>query len=64
VIRITSDCPLIDPEIIDDMANQFIKLRDIEDLDYSSNKIKMTYPRGLDVEVFSFEAFKKTFLRS
>jgi len=61
VIRITSDCPLIDPEIIDNMVNEFIKLRCIENLDYLSNKIKMTYPRGLDVEVFSFEALEKTF---
>lgn len=64
VIRITSDCPLIDPEIIDDMVNEFIKLRSTENLDYLSNKIKMTYPRGLDVEVFSFDALERTFLEA
>lgn len=64
VIRITSDCPLVDPEIIDNMVNQFIELRSIDNIDYLSNKIKMTYPRGLDVEVFSFEALEKTFFEA
>ena len=64
VIRITSDCPLIDPEIIDDMVNEFVKINNFEKLDYLSNKIIMTYPRGLDVEVFSFEALEKTFLEA
>lgn len=64
VIRITSDCPLIDPEIIDDMVDEFIKLRSIENIDYLSNKIKMTFPRGLDVEVFSFDALERTFLNA
>lgn len=64
VIRITSDCPLIDPQIIDDMVNEFLKLRKNENLDYLSNKVKMTFPRGLDVEVFTFDALEKTFLEA
>jgi len=58
IVRITSDCPLIDPEIIDKVINTFLEEKDI---DYASNVLgKRTYPRGLDVEVVSFEALKKT----
>lgn len=55
VVRITSDCPLIDPEVIDSV----IKLHFLDEADYSSNIIKETYPDGEDVEVFTFEALKK-----
>ena len=61
VIRVTSDCPLIDPKIIDDMVLKFVELRGDENIDYLSNKIKMTYPRGLDVEIFTFEALQRSF---
>ncbi|AKN33923.1 acylneuraminate cytidylyltransferase [Clostridium carboxidivorans P7] len=61
VIRVTSDCPLIDPQIIDSMVRKFIELRNKENIDYLSNKIKMTYPRGLDVEIFTFEALERCF---
>lgn len=61
VIRVTSDCPLIDPKIIDDMMLKFVELRKKENIDYLSNKIKMTYPRGLDVEIFTFEALERCF---
>lgn len=56
VIRITSDCPLIDWQLLDRMVNEFVD----GDFDYISNVLtKRTYPRGLDVEVFSFEVLKK-----
>ncbi|MGY5871402.1 MAG: glycosyltransferase family protein [Candidatus Thorarchaeota archaeon] len=56
VIRITSDCPLIDWELLDHMVNVFVD----GDYDYISNVLtKRTYPRGLDVEVFSFSVLKK-----
>lgn len=61
VIRVTSDCPLIDPRIIDNMVNKFNKLNKQESIDYLSNKIKMTYPRGLDVEIFTFRVLEKCF---
>jgi len=55
IVRITSDCPLIDPEIIDSVIKVFIN----EKADYASNTLHpRTYPRGLDVEVFSFAALK------
>lgn len=61
VIRITSDCPLIDPEIVDKMIETFNKLNELKYFDYLSNTIHRTFPHGLDVEIFSFGALKKTF---
>lgn len=55
VVRITSDCPLIDPEIIDRVLQAFLD----DGLDYASNTLECTYPRGLDVEVFTFDALEK-----
>lgn len=49
VIRITADCPLLDPVVIDRAMEQ---LEVMPFLDYSSNTVRRTYPRGLDVEVF------------
>lgn len=61
VIRITSDCPLIDPQIIDKIIKTFIETSKKEKIDYLSNTIERTYPRGLDVEVFNFETLEKAF---
>lgn len=55
IIRITADCPLIDPRIIDSMLKQYLSNR----VDYLSNITKRTFPRGLDVEIFSFDALAK-----
>jgi len=55
IIRITSDCPVIDPLIIDQLVNKYNN----NNYDYVSNILERTYPRGLDAEVFSFEALKK-----
>ena len=54
VVRITSDCPLIDPVVIDNIIEQFLD----NDCDYCSNSLIRTYPRGLDTEVFSFKALE------
>jgi spore coat polysaccharide biosynthesis protein SpsF len=54
VVRITSDCPLIDPEIIDKVVRAFL----LEPPDYASNCLVRTYPRGLDTEVISFQALQ------
>ena len=50
VVRLTGDCPLIDPEIIDRVIRHGIDGK----FDYASNTIKPTFPDGLDVEVFRF----------
>jgi len=54
VVRITSDCPMIDPEIIDQIGKKHLE----EHADYSSNTLHETYPDGLDAEVISFQALK------
>jgi glutamate-1-semialdehyde aminotransferase/spore coat polysaccharide biosynthesis protein SpsF (cytidylyltransferase family) len=55
VVRITADCPLIDPEVIDEIVSRFKQ----SDCDYVSNTIRYTFPDGLDTEVFSFEALER-----
>lgn len=55
IVRITADCPLIDPYIIDVVVQRYLK----GDCDYAANTIKRTYPDGLDVEVFSYMALEK-----
>jgi spore coat polysaccharide biosynthesis protein SpsF (cytidylyltransferase family)/aryl-alcohol dehydrogenase-like predicted oxidoreductase len=55
VVRLTADCPLIDPELIDEIIAFYLN----GNYDYVSNKIKPTYPNGLDVEVFSFAALER-----
>jgi spore coat polysaccharide biosynthesis protein SpsF len=58
IVRITSDCPLIDPEVIDLTVAGF--LSNGGDVDYASNTLEpRTYPRGLDVEVFSRAALER-----
>jgi spore coat polysaccharide biosynthesis protein SpsF (cytidylyltransferase family) len=56
IVRVTGDCPLISPEVINTAIEEFKKLK----VDYLSNAIKRSYPRGLDVEIFNFETLKKT----
>lgn len=57
VVRITSDCPLIDSKIIDLVVEKLIK----NNADYASNVLERTFPRGYDAEAFTFEALTKTF---
>ena len=54
IVRITSDCPLTDPNIIDKAINIFLD----GDYDYVSNIHPPTYPDGFDVEVFSFKVLE------
>jgi glutamate-1-semialdehyde aminotransferase/spore coat polysaccharide biosynthesis protein SpsF (cytidylyltransferase family) len=55
VVRITADCPLIDPVVIDEIVSRF----NAGDCDYISNTFRYTFPDGLDTEVFSFEALDR-----
>ena len=57
IVRITGDCPLIDPKIVDQAIDQF--LEHYPDYDYVSNTLKRTFPRGLDVEVFKRRALER-----
>jgi len=55
VVRITADCPLICPEVIDKVISEYLK----EGYDYVTNTLLYTYPDGCDVEVFSFKALER-----
>ena len=57
VVRLTSDCPLIDPVEIDKVIQHALD----NDLDYVSNALEPTFPDGLDTEVFKFSALEKAF---
>lgn len=52
VVRITSDCPLIDPDIVGQLIEAFLDKQP----DYASNCLRRTYPRGLDAEVITAAA--------
>lgn len=52
VVRVTGDCPLIDPVEVDRVIDFFLSHK--PQCDYASNSLERTYPRGLDTEVFSF----------
>ncbi len=60
VIRITSDCPCIDYEILDEIVGKHIKSH----ADYTSNTVLRTFPRGLDAEVMKFSALRQAYLMS
>lgn len=55
IVRVTADCPLIDPEIVDKVITKFIKNK----FDYVSNTHPRTFPYGTETEVFSFNALEK-----
>lgn len=59
VVRMTSDCPLIDPGVTEAIIQCYLEKSDM--YDYVSNTLERTYPRGLDIEVFSFSALEKAF---
>ena len=54
IVRVTSDCPLIDPAVIDRVIEAF----NWGGEDYVANILERTYPRGMDCEVFTFEALQ------
>lgn len=54
VIRITSDCPFIDPAVLDDLIRLFRE----GDYQYASNCIRRTYPHGLDCEILKFDVLE------
>lgn len=61
VVRITSDCPLMDPLILDQII-KFYQENGYNIVTNAGNDLKQrTFPRGLDVEVFSFKVLQKAF---
>jgi spore coat polysaccharide biosynthesis protein SpsF len=63
IVRVTSDCPLIDPKIVDTIIELFFS----GEYDYSTNKLPLSSPKcpqGVEVEVFSQQTLEKTWLNS
>lgn len=57
IVRITGDCPLVDSSIVDEVIKQAIE----HSVDYCSNVGDRTFPRGYDVEVFTFSVLEKMY---
>jgi spore coat polysaccharide biosynthesis protein SpsF len=60
VVRLTGDCPLLDPAVIDEVIGFYADGA----YDYASNTIEPTYPDGLDCEVFKFAALERAWLEA
>ena len=60
VVRITSDCPLIDPQPIDMVIRKYLE----SDIDYMALGIEGGFPRGMDIEIFSFTTLEKTYMEA
>ena len=57
-MRVTSDCPLIDPSILDEIIIKYYRTKNI---DYLSNSLKRTYPLGMEAEIFSFKSLQTSY---
>lgn len=68
VVRVTSDCPLIDPDVISSAIAYYLQKPDALKkpgfYDYVSNCLERSYPRGMDTEVFSFSVLQEAFLEA
>ena len=62
VVRVTSDCPVIDPAVVIEVIRYYRDQRDR--LDYVSNGLSRTYPRGMDTEVFSYQALREAYVEA
>lgn len=62
IVRLTSDCPLIDHIVMDEVIQLYLDC--LEEVDYVSNALKRTFPRGLDTEVFSISALKRAYIEA
>ena len=60
IVRITTDCPLMDYKIVDKVIKKFCSIK----IDYLSNIHPPSLPDGFDIEVFSYEALKKTYYKA
>ena len=57
VVRVTSDCPLIDPAVIDETIRVFLAAQ--PPADYGCNRLPQTYPRGMDTEVIASDTLRE-----
>ena len=71
IVRLTSDCPLVDPEIVDDMISEFLKVNgdffmdkcEIAQMEYynENQEVHSFFPDGFDCEMFTFNALKNAY---
>lgn len=54
IVRVTGDCPIIDPEVIDEVIEAF----ENGGYDYTSNTLKPTFPDGMDIEICTFNSLE------
>jgi len=59
IVRVTSDCPLIDPQVIDEIIAFYSNNQ--QNYHYVANTLERTYPRGMDTEVFAFNLLEQSF---
>lgn len=60
IVRITSDCPCMDSNVIDKIIQNHLDLN----ADYTSNSLKESFPRGIDVEVINFNVLKRAYFEA
>ena len=60
IVRLTSDCPIIDPAYIDDLITVFLE----KNVDYACNCLKPTLPDGMDAEIFTIAALEYAWLNA
>ncbi len=63
IVRVTSDCPLIDGNLISAGVREFLAQPDWKQC-YLSNTLERSLPRGLDFEIFSFESLRHAYLEA
>lgn len=62
IIRVTADCPLLDPALIDEALIRF--LTPYPSIDYFSNTLTRTFPRGMDFEIFKRRTLEDAYLHA
>ncbi len=62
IVRLTADCPLLSPRVSADVLRAFLGANG--DIDYASNTLQRTFPRGLDTEVFDIETLRRAHRRA
>ena len=60
IIRVTGDCPLIDPKVVDQVVDKFF----LNKVDYAANTMPPTYPDGFDIEIFNFKSLEQAWKSS
>ena len=55
IVRLTGDCPLVDPELVDEVIEAYLEQK----VDFLSNTLPLSYPDGLDIAVFSYSALER-----